>query len=106
MQLVESLSKREATMLIQLRTDHIPLNYYLHRIGKLEKPNYPGCGFARETIFHLLVKCEAHAKHRERIKRDLRGKATDMGYLLSNSKAVLLTLEFMAAANRSRQLDK
>ncbi|KAF8592274.1 hypothetical protein K439DRAFT_396841 [Ramaria rubella] len=37
------LSQNNSSLLLQLRTRHIPLNSHLHRIGKYQTPKCPHC---------------------------------------------------------------
>ena len=59
-----NLKRQQASMLMQIHTGHIPLNFYLHHIKKLETSNcteHQGQGpIAKETIMHFLFKCEAY----------------------------------------------
>ena len=51
------LSRAQASILMQLHTGHIPLNYFLHKINKVESPICPLCRTADETIHHYLLDC-------------------------------------------------
>ena len=55
------LSKAQASVLMQLHTGHIPLNYFLHKINKVESPVCPICWLADKTIHHYLFNCLRHA---------------------------------------------
>ena len=60
------LSWNQSSLLMQLRTGHIPLNYYLRRIGKTETDICSKCNEGleniqiKETINHFLFKCQAY----------------------------------------------
>ena len=55
------LSRAQASILMQLCTGHIPLNYFLHKINKVESPTCPLCRTANETIHHYLLDCPGFA---------------------------------------------
>ena len=48
------LSRAQASVLMQLCTGHILLNYFLHKINKAESPVCPACQLADETVHHYL----------------------------------------------------
>jgi hypothetical protein len=54
--LYDSLRRREASVLAQLRTGMARLNGYLHQIGASES-DLCICGQARETVKHFLFRC-------------------------------------------------
>jgi hypothetical protein len=60
------LSRNQSSLMMQLRTGHIPLNVHLRRIGKVESDrcqkcnDIPGVLQAKETIGHFLFDCQAH----------------------------------------------
>ena len=54
------LPRWNAALLIQLRSGHIPLNMYLHRIGKIDSPLCQECR-KNETVFHYLIECRWHS---------------------------------------------
>jgi ribonuclease HI len=50
LKLIAPLPRRQASLLTQIWTGHIPLAKYLHRIGKRDSPKCPACGQADETV--------------------------------------------------------
>jgi hypothetical protein len=70
------LSRNQSSLMMQLRTGHIPLNFYLRRIGKADSDKcqkcnaIPGVPQATETISHFLFECQAH----DEARRDLIAK--------------------------------
>ena len=55
------LSRAEMSVLMQLRTGHIPLNAFLRRIGRADSPTCPACQHTNEMIHHYLFDCLGHA---------------------------------------------
>lgn len=65
--LAERLPRRQASILIQLCTEHIPLRKYLYRIKKADSPMCEQCGAAPETVHHFLRECPAYEEQRGRL---------------------------------------
>jgi hypothetical protein len=61
-----SLTRKQASLILQLRCGHFPLNVYLHRIKKVESDKCAACGEV-ETVNHFVFDCEAHAEAREEL---------------------------------------
>ena len=61
---VAELPKRHASILLQLRTGHMPLNKHLYRITKAISPYCPHCPQCEETVLHFLVECPHYENHR------------------------------------------
>ena len=55
------MSRAQVSILMQLRTGHVPLNYFLHRISKVESLVCPACQLNNETVHHYLFKCPGFA---------------------------------------------
>ena len=60
------LTRNQSSLIMQLRTGHFPLNYYLHRIGKTDSDKCTKCNEdpanaqVTETINHFLFDCQAY----------------------------------------------
>ncbi|KAF9554023.1 hypothetical protein CPC08DRAFT_607889, partial [Agrocybe pediades] len=53
--------RRQASILIQLRTGHLPLNDYLYKWKLSPSPTCPACTTNRdETLDHILTECPAY----------------------------------------------
>ena len=63
---INDLRRGDQSLIFQLRTHHVPLNYHLNRIGVKESAACPLCDYPTETVDHLLVHC--------RKLTDLRGR--------------------------------
>ncbi|KIM22692.1 hypothetical protein M408DRAFT_47261, partial [Serendipita vermifera MAFF 305830] len=55
--LVGKLRRNQTSILTQLRTNHVPLNFYLHRIKRVESADCPHCPGIIEDIDHVLLNC-------------------------------------------------
>ena len=63
---INDLRRGDQSLIFQLRTQHVPLNFHLNRIGVKESAACPLCDYPSETVEHLLFYC--------RKLTDLRGR--------------------------------
>ena len=76
-----SLSREEAGILSQLRTDHTPLNSNLARIGAKESANCI-CGPIVESTQHFLFHCPKWRSERTKLRETMVGRWGDLAYAL------------------------
>ena len=93
-------TRRDITNLIRLRTEHCGLKNYLYKIGKEESPLCSCGNNAKETVKHLLLKCEIYEEQRDKLRRELGTGTLRMEILLGNSKAIKHMLEFVKSTGR------
>ena len=62
--LIKPLNRNESTLINRLRSNHLPLNVFLHRIQRGESPTCSKCNNADETIRHYLFECAAYRQIR------------------------------------------
>ena len=73
----EKLSRRHHSLMVQVRSGHLPLNFYLHRIGKTGSRHCLTCAEGPEgielleSICHFLYDCEAFSVQRGRMVREI-----------------------------------
>lgn len=75
-----SVSKH-ASLLIQLRSGHAPLQQYLHRIRRTPSSICPSCHAAKETVRHFLLDCPTYRRQREALTRSLGRSARSIKHL-------------------------
>jgi hypothetical protein len=93
-------TRRDIATAVRLRTGHCGLNNYLHRIGIEESPMCPCGNGNKETVKHLLLKCETYEEERNRLRKQMGNRMLRMEILLGDSKAIKLTLEFIKQTKR------
>jgi ribonuclease HI len=77
-----SMPKRLASILMQLRTNHVPLQAYLHRFKIANSSTCLQCNLHPETVTHFLMHCSKYTVERNQLKRDLKsGKRLDLSIL-------------------------
>ncbi|KZV61832.1 hypothetical protein PENSPDRAFT_553759, partial [Peniophora sp. CONT] len=96
------LSRRDSTVLFQLRSGHAPLNAHLHRIKCADSPVCEACGEDDETVKHFVYECPARMAERRRMKRAA-GKAwRSPGFLFGNEKGIKALVAFARETGRLR----
>lgn len=96
------LSRAQASILMQLRTGHIPLNYFLHKINKAESPVCPACQLADETVHHYLFDCPGFTYERHTLARAMGRNSKSIRHLLGNWRAFKAVLAYVHATGRFR----
>ncbi|OAQ62543.1 reverse transcriptase [Purpureocillium lilacinum] len=84
--LYDTLTKREAKVLAQLRTGMSALNGYLHRIGVADS-DVCDCGQAAETIEHFLFRCKKWTGQWEIMLQYSRTKMGNLSFFLGGKAA-------------------
>lgn len=98
--LTAKLTQKQASLLIQLRMGHIPLNQHLAQIGVAESPACPACHEREETVHHYLLVCPAYATQRRMHFAKLARDAHSMSRLLTHPEAMKPLFCFITATRR------
>ncbi|EIW75886.1 hypothetical protein CONPUDRAFT_169130 [Coniophora puteana RWD-64-598 SS2] len=102
---ISALPRRQGTLLTHLRTRHIALDAFLHRIRVIDDPSCKHCTRGvDETIRHYLFECPAWEEARRRLARSAGRKAESLSYLLNSSKGVKLLMSFINSTKRFQQI--
>ena len=96
------MARRSASLIAQLRLQHIPFNSYLKRIKRVDSARCPACGADAETISHYLLQCPGYAHERWALERSLRkrGKALTLENLLGDPEAIAPLTNYIDASLR------
>lgn len=97
--LVGTLSRPEAALLIQLRIGHAPLNKYLHRIGKVDRPSCPACNASEEMVAHFIQWCPKYTHERWPL-RCAAGRRDLLRFALNDEKGIRLLMNFIRQTER------
>ncbi|RPD60879.1 hypothetical protein L227DRAFT_464700, partial [Lentinus tigrinus ALCF2SS1-6] len=100
--LVAALPRRHANLLIQLRTNHVPLQTYLARIGKVMTATCPTCEEAPETVAHYLLACPTYGLHHAVHFRPLGFSGRNLSTLLNSKDAIRPLFTYINATGRFR----
>ena len=93
----ECLPCEQVSLLIQLRTGHIPLRKHLNRIGKANSPMCQTCPSQRETVHHFLMLCPAYTDARRHLVTNIGRAVRSMKTLLSNLKTFPHLFRYISA---------
>ncbi|KAH8823900.1 hypothetical protein DL96DRAFT_1468793 [Flagelloscypha sp. PMI_526] len=94
------LSRPRASLLFQIRTNHVPLNLYLHRFKKRDDGWCPHCPRKLESFKHLLIDCQAYRRERSILRREVGRQAGSLKHLMGTEKAADSFVRFLVATNR------
>jgi len=102
LQLTCPLSRQQASLLLQLRTGHVPLNKHLHRIGKAPSPMCPECRVEEESVLHFLLTCPTQTRRRLRapLENAMGRDARNLGWILTNPKALPHLFKYIQGTRR------
>ena len=78
------MSRAQVSILMQLHTGHVPLNYFLHKISKVESPVYLACQLNDETDHHYLFKCPGVAYEQHSLAQATGCNSKSIWHLLGN----------------------
>ena len=96
------MAHRSASLITQLRLQHILLNSYLKRFNRVDSTRCPACGADTETISHYLLQCPGYAHERWALERSLRrrGKILSLENLLGDPEATTPLINFINTSLR------
>ncbi|KAF7975810.1 hypothetical protein HWV62_8499 [Athelia sp. TMB] len=101
LKLIDGLTRKQASLITQFRTSHVPLNYLLFRIHKVDSPACPHCGgITVETIRHYILECPHHAAARHALRLKLGRHASEIPTLLHDKLAIREFLRYVHATGR------
>ncbi|KAI0323726.1 hypothetical protein GY45DRAFT_1208738, partial [Cubamyces sp. BRFM 1775] len=101
-ELTAGLPRRQLNLLVQLRTNHIPLQFYLARISKADVATCPTCGGVPETVAHFLLSCPTYTLHRAVHYRPLGFSGLNLKTLLNSKDALRPLFDYVNATGRLR----
>ena len=90
--------RRDASLITQLRSQHIPLASYLHRIKAIDSNLCQRCGVP-ETVDHFLLTCQRWRSQREQLRFDIGKRRFNLTSLLAIPKTIKATLNFVHSTN-------
>jgi ribonuclease HI len=102
--LTAGLSRKQSSILIQLRTGHIPLNHYLHRISKTASSTCPSCQQDEETVQHYLFECTTWKHERWHMSRNMGRAAKSISNVLNTQKGVKEVMQYIGRTGRLRSI--
>jgi ribonuclease HI len=104
-QLLRGFTRGQCSLLIQIRSGHIPLNAHLFRLSCADTDkcqachNRPGAP-SRETVTHFLFDCPAYQNERHHLDTALGCQNRDLGYIMSKESHIRELLRYIARTER------
>ncbi|VDB89214.1 unnamed protein product [Peniophora sp. CBMAI 1063] len=102
LQSTSGLSRRDSTLLFQLRSGHVPLNAHLHRINCAPSPTCTACEEADETVAHFIYECPARQSERRRLKAAAGKRWRNRTFLLTDDKGIAALMAYVRDTGRIR----
>ncbi|KAF5377958.1 hypothetical protein D9615_006778 [Tricholomella constricta] len=97
-QATKDLTRRQYSLIVQLRTGHAPLNKHLHRLTVVDSPKCQHCPDDEETLRHFLYQCSnyrhARADMTAKLGRDAYAAVTTARYNTSILRRDLFGITF------------
>lgn len=102
------LSRSQASLLMQLRTGHVPLNSYLYRITKSNTRRCESCWRRRrqevpEMVVHYLFECQEYAAERYDMDRALGRHSRDLQAIFTSLDHIKELLKFVGKTARFKK---
>jgi len=97
-----NISRKSASLVTQILTEHLPLNVYLKRFNKVNSTSCPACGAARETVRHFLLTCPSYAHERWVLNARLKTKHKTMtlANMIENPDTLAALTNFIHSSHR------
>lgn len=100
LRLAGTLPKSRTSLLVQLRSGHIPLNRHLFRLGKVDTARCPTCGTEDETVLHYLLRCPTWRRARAPLRRAFSPSNLQMRTLLNDPDSLPILFDYVKATGR------
>jgi len=107
--ILNGLTRAQSSLLIQIRSGHIPLNAHLFKLKCIDTDKCQAClprrGAipARETITHFLFECPAYAHERFDFERALGRQSKDLELIMACKKRIRELLRFVSRTERLKK---
>jgi ribonuclease HI len=96
---VNTLSRRNSSLIVQFRTQKVALNSFLHKIGQHDNGLCETC-HTPEDVNHFFFFCSRFTHQRELLKSSLGRHSNSLHYLLSSPKGIKHALTFIHNTRR------
>jgi ribonuclease HI len=106
---LEHLTRIQSSLIFQLRSNHLPLNHYLHRIGKIPLKRCEQCWRRRrteatETVIHFLFECPSYEYERHDLDKKLGRSSRDLKAIFSDPDKTRVLLTYIGRTRRFKEL--
>jgi hypothetical protein len=106
---LDQYTRLQSSLLFQVRSNHLPLNGYLHKIGKIPSKKCDQCWRHRhidtpETVTHFLFECPAFDYKRHDLDRELGRSSRDLKAILSEPDSTRVLFRYIGRTRRFKDL--
>ncbi|KAF8966739.1 hypothetical protein BDZ97DRAFT_1657193, partial [Flammula alnicola] len=103
-----TLTRSQSSLLMQLRSGHIPLNAHLFRLKRVATDKCQACITrqgtpAVETVPHYLFECPAYGEERHDLDQTLGRHSRDLAAIMSNRKGIQEILKYVSRTKRLKE---
>ena len=101
-----SLTRAQASLMVQIRSGHIPLNCYLFKINRADTELCQACldredgQHCRETIKHFLFECNTYDVEREKLIADISRSHLNLKDIMSDTDRMKALAHFINKTGR------
>lgn len=103
------LTRSQASLMTQIRCGHIPLNRYLHKIGRSESDLCQACLngednlHCRETVKHFLFECDSFRREREELVEKITRRRLNLCDIMANTDYMKALATFVNSTGRLKR---
>ena len=107
--LLQGHSRAQSSLLIQIRSGHIPLNAHLYKLNCVDSDKCQACHTqrgtipTRETITHFLFDCPAYQDERHYLDASLGRRNKDLKYIMSKRETIQELLRYIGRTKRLKR---
>jgi ribonuclease HI len=103
------LTRLQSSLLFQIRSNHLPLNCYLHRIGAAPTKECANCRTIlqdgpEETVTHFIFECPTYNQVRQNLDAALGRNARDLKEILSDLDQTRELLKYIGQTRRFQSI--
>jgi hypothetical protein len=107
--MLDNLTRLQSSLLFQIRSNHLPLNSYLYKIGKATFKRCEQCWRRRrnevtETVTHFLFECSSYDYERHDLDRALGRSSRDLKAILTDLDKIRTLLRYIGRTGRFKAL--
>ena len=99
--LIKGLHRSQMSIVNRIRSGHVALNGYLHRIKRRDDPFCEHCPQTKETVRHYILECPARRELQRTTLNPLGRHARNLSHLLSTTSRTTALCKFVSASGPS-----
>jgi ribonuclease HI len=107
--ILHGLSRAQSSLLVQIRSGHIPLNAHLYRLNCVDTDrclacaDRPGITSTKETVTHFLFDCPAYQNERHYLDAALGRHNRSLEHIMSKEKSIRELLQYIGCTKRFKK---